>query len=267
MTGATLLQSVVGIARDAGAFIAEQRRSFGYHMVERKAVNDLVSNVDRGAERMIVDGLAKLLPDAGFIAEEGTASATSSRNWIIDPLDGTTNFVHGIPCYAVSIALEDRGIIQLGVVYEVARGECFYARRGGGAFMNDEPIRVSERRSLSESLIATGFPVNNFSRLAPYFACLETFMRTTHGVRRIGAAAADICYLACGRFEGFFEYNLNPWDVAAAALIVSEAGGTVTDFSGGDHWLFGREIVCTNGKIQGEFMQTISKHFHRAGEP
>ena len=256
-----LLQGVVDIAQRAGAFISQERRAFGYSRVEQKGLNDLVSDVDRGSEEIIVEGLKALLPGAGFLVEEGTATERKRANWIVDPLDGTTNFVHGIPCYAVSIALEEEGRIKLGVVFEVARGECFSALRGGGSFLNGKSIRVSERKVLSESLIATGFPVNNFTRLDPFLACIAEFMRTTHGVRRIGAAAADLCYLACGRFEGFFEYNLNPWDVAAGALIVEEAGGTVSDFSGGDNWLFGREIICSNGHIGREFARIIGEKF------
>jgi myo-inositol-1(or 4)-monophosphatase len=256
-----LLQGVVDVARRAGDFISRERTTFGYARVEQKGLNDLVSDVDRGSEKIIVEGLRALLPEAGFLVEEGTAREEKRFNWIVDPLDGTTNFVHGIPCYAVSIALEEAGHITMGVVLEVARSECFYARRGSGAFLNGDRIRVSDRQSLSESLIATGFPVNNFSRLEPFLGCIGEFMRKTHGVRRVGAAAADLCYLACGRFDGFFEYNLNAWDVAAGALIVEEAGGTVSDFSGGGNWLFGREIACSNGHIREDFMRIIRERF------
>jgi len=149
----------------------------------------------------------------------------------------------------------------LGVVYEVSRDECFYAQKGKGAFLNGNSIEVSSRKHLSESLIATGFPIYNFEHLDNYLSALKYFMRHTHGVRRIGAAAADLCYLACGRVDAFFEYNLNPWDVAAGALIVQEAGGTVYDFSGGDNWLFGKEILCTNTLLEEEFKTVIKTSF------
>jgi myo-inositol-1(or 4)-monophosphatase len=229
--------------------------------VEIKGLNDLVSYVDKNAEAIIVRELHEIFPEAGFIVEENTMSGKKEYNWIVDPLDGTTNFIHGVPCYAVSIGLEHNNEIILGVVLEVSRDECFYATKNGGAFLNGKHIKVSERKTLSESLIATGFPVYNFSHLDKYLATLKHFIQHTHGVRRIGAAAPDLCYLACGRVDAFFEYNLQPWDVAAGALIVKEAGGTVSDFSGKDNWLFGKEISCTNGYIDAEFNKVIKELF------
>lgn len=266
MNVSALLPSIIATARKAGAFIREERESFDYGAVKIKGLNDLVSYVDRTAEELIVNELRTLLPAAGFITEEGTASEKKDFNWIIDPLDGTTNFVHGIPAFAVSIGLEHRGEILAGVVYEVSRDECYYAEKGKGAFLNEKKISVSERQSLSESLIATGFPVHNFDRLDDFLKALTHFLRNTHGVRRIGAASVDLCYLACGKVDGFFEYNLSPWDVAAGALIVLEAGGTVTDFSGGSNWLFGREICCSNGIIETEFAATIRAAFNNDGQ-
>jgi myo-inositol-1(or 4)-monophosphatase len=257
-----LLPSIVETAKQAGAFIRNERSGFNYERVEIKGLNDLVSYVDKGAEEIIVKALQTIYPEAGFIVEENTRSEKREYNWIVDPLDGTTNFVHGIPCYAVSIGLEHLGRMILGVVYEVSRDECFYAIKGGGAFLNGQAIRVSSRKTLSESLIATGFPIYNFSRLDQYLEALNYFMRHTHGLRRIGAAAADLCYLACGRVDAFFEYNLNAWDVAAGGLIVTEAGGTVNDFSGGGNWLFGKEIACTNGLLKEEFNNVVTMHFH-----
>lgn len=257
----TLLPLTIAAAKKAGAFIRKERENFSYEKVEIKGLNDLVSYVDKTAEEMITSDLSDIFPGTGFIVEENTLSQTGEYNWIIDPLDGTTNFIHGIPCFAVSIALEYNNEIVLGVVYEVSRDECFYAVKNGGAFLNDKPIIVSDRKTLSESLIATGFPIYNFNRMDNYLATLKYFMKHTHGLRRIGAAAADLCYLACGRVDAFFEYNLNPWDVAAGALIVKEAGGTVRDFSGGTNWLFGKEISCTNGKLDTEFNKAINLHF------
>lgn len=256
-----LLNQVIQTAKKAGNFIKHEKENFNYNTVEIKGLNDLVSYVDKGAEKLITDDLALIFPEAGFIVEENTRSEKHDYNWIVDPLDGTTNFVHGIPCFAVSIALEHQGEVILGVVYEVSRDECFHAFKGHGAFLNGKPIIVSKRKNLSESLIATGFPIYNFSRLENYLNALKTFMHHTHGIRRIGAAAADLCYLACGRVDAFFEYNLNPWDVAAGALIVLEAGGTVNDFSGGDKWLFGKEIACTNSLLNIEFNKVIQDSF------
>lgn len=261
MLATNTLEQMIVTAKKAGAFIKQEREKFQYSHVEIKGLNDLVSYVDKTAEEIIVKELALIFPDAGFIVEENTLSGKKDYNWIVDPLDGTTNFIHGIPCYAVSIALEHKGEILVGVVYEVSRDECFYAEKGKGAFLNGLAIKVSERASLSESLIATGFPIYNFSRIDSYLSVLKHFMQHTHGVRRIGAAAADLCYLACGRVDAFFEYNLNPWDVAAGALIVREAGGIVNDFSGEDNWLFGKEIVCTNELLCVEFNNVLKEQF------
>jgi myo-inositol-1(or 4)-monophosphatase len=257
----SLLPRVINIATQAGLFIQKERQNFSYEKVEVKGLNDMVSYVDKGAEELIVRGLREIFPESGFITEENTASNKEEYNWIIDPLDGTTNFIHGIPCCAVSIALEWNNKIILGVVYEVTRQECFSAHVGEGAFLNGKRISVSNRATLSESLVGTGFPIYNFSRMESFLKALDYFMRNTHGVRRIGAAAADLCFLACGRLDAFFEYNLNPWDVAAGALIVKEAGGTVSDFSGGSNWLFGKEIACTNGKVRDEFNKKILEFF------
>ena len=259
-----LLPKVIHVAKLAGKFIRQEKASFNYSKVEIKGLNDLVSHVDKEAEKIIVKELQPLVPSAGFIVEENTISEKKNTNWIVDPLDGTTNFVHGIPCYSVSIALEENGEILLGVVYEISRDECFYAYKDGSAFLNSLKIQVSERKNLSESLIATGFPIYNFSRIEAYVSALKHFMQRTHGIRRIGSAATDLCYLACGRVDAFFEYNLNPWDVAAGALIIKEAGGNVRDFSNGEDWLFGKEIACSNGAMEQEFRAAIT-HFFATG--
>jgi myo-inositol-1(or 4)-monophosphatase len=261
MNLAPILPQVISTAKKAGDFIRKQGINFNYEQAEVKGLNDLVSYVDKASEQMIVARLRQIIPGAGFIVEENTASGKEEFNWIVDPLDGTTNFIHGIPCHAVSIALEHNGKVILGVVYEVGRDECFHAVQGGGAFMNNKPVRVSKRPTLGESLIGTGFPIYNFTRMNEFLAALKYMMQHSHGVRRIGAAAADLCYLAAGRLDGFFEYNLNAWDVAAGALIVKEAGGSVSDFSGGDDWLFGKEICCTNGLIREEFNKIMKVHF------
>ncbi|MBN7814264.1 inositol monophosphatase family protein [Algoriphagus pacificus] len=253
-----LLEETQEIAKQVGAFIRKERQHFDVEKVEHKGFNDLVSYVDKEAEKKIVAALSKILPGAGFITEEGTNTTRADRyNWVIDPLDGTTNFIHGVPVFAVSIALIDGEEVILGVVYEVNRHECFYAMKGGGAFCNDTKIKVSPAPDLSASLIATGFPYYNFELIDKYLAALKSMMQKTHGLRRFGSAATDLCYVASGRIEGFFEYNLNSYDVAAGALIVQEAGGAVTDFSGGNNFVFGREIIASNGRIQEEFSKEI----------
>lgn len=257
-----LLAQTIETAAKAATFIREEREHFSYRQAEIKGLNDLVSYVDKASEAMIVKELQRILPEAGFVVEENSVQGLKAYNWIVDPLDGTTNFVHGIPCYAVSIALEHQGTILLGVVHEVSRNECFYAAQGIGAFLNGKPIKVSERQTLSESLVATGFPIYNFSRLDHYLAVFTHLMKNTHGLRRIGAAAVDLCYLACGRVDVYFEYNLHPWDVAAGGLIVKEAGGTMSDFSGGQNWLYGREACGTNSLLKAEFEALIGHHFN-----
>ena len=256
-------EKVVAIAQEVGVFIRHERINFNYNSVEIKGLNDLVSYVDKTSEIRIVDKLSEILNDAGFIVEENTVSEKKEYNWIVDPLDGTTNFVHGIPCYAISIALEHHGEIIVGVVYEVSRNECFYAYKGGGSFLDGKQIKVSQQKNISESLIAAGFPIYNFDRMQPLLYCLEYMMRHTHGVRRMGAAAVDLCYVASGRVDAFFEYNLNAWDVAAGALIVKEAGGSISDFSLSSNWLFGKEIIATNNQIKVEFETIISEQFSK----
>ncbi len=256
-----LLEQVRKIAEEAASFIKKESEGFKRDFAEKKGLNDLVSYVDKHSEKMIVEKLTNILPESGFIVEENSKTERREYNWIVDPLDGTTNFVHKIPCYAVSIALEKNGEILLGVVIEVCRNELFWAAKNKGAFLNGSKISVSPTTELGESLIATGFPIYNFTYQEQYLSILRELMKKTHGIRRIGAAAADLCYLACGRFDAFFEYNLSPWDVAAGALIVKEAGGKVSDFEGTDNWLFGKEIIATNLTISKEFFELVSGHF------
>jgi myo-inositol-1(or 4)-monophosphatase len=249
------------IARTVGKFMAEERNSFDASMIENKGLHDLVSYVDKASEKRIIEELSKLLPDSGFIAEEGTSDKHGERfNWVIDPLDGTTNYIQGVPVYAVSIALLDGDELVLGVVYEVGRDECFYAWKNGGAFLNGEPIHVSERGDIHDSLLATGFPYNDFSKLNQYLEFLKWTMTHARGVRRLGSAATDLAYVACGRFDAFWEYDLKPWDVAAGTVIVKEAGGTVTDYKGGNDYLFGREIVASNKLIDKIILEKIKEY-------
>lgn len=256
-----LLQDLIVLVKETGEFIRQESRRFDESKIEYKGKNDLVSYVDKEAEKRLIKGLSEILPGSGFVAEEGTSTHRSDiYNWIIDPLDGTTNFTHGLPVYAVSVALVKRGVLTLGVVYEINRDECFHAIKGQGAFLNHSPIKVSDTNTLERSLLATGFPYYNFDQMQQYLIIINEFMQTTHGLRRMGSAAVDLAYTACGRFEGFFEYNLNAWDVAAGALIVQEAGGTVTDFKGGEDYIFGRQIVAGN-ITQPNMLATIQKYW------
>lgn len=257
-----LEREVVEISGQVGGFIAEETLRFDKSKIEHKtSFNNLVSYVDKEAERFLVKELSKILPGSGFLAEEGTSSLGSiDYRWIIDPLDGTTNFTHGLPPYAVSIALAKADKVVLGIVYEVTRKECFHATIESPACCNGKPIRVASTISLNESLLATGFPYYHFDKREEYLNIIKTFLELSHGVRRMGSAATDLAYVACGRMEGFFEYNLNPWDVAAGALIVAQAGGKVSDFKGGDNFLFGGEI-CAAGATHAEMLAVIRKHW------
>ncbi len=238
----SIINEVTEVAKIAGQFIRQERLTFDADKIEYKGLNDLVSYVDKTAEQKIVAGLEKILPDAGFITEEKTTTKIGDTyNWIIDPLDGTTNFIHGLPSYSVSIGLQKNDELVLGVVYEVCQDECFYAHGDSPAYLNGKEIKVSNKPTVADSLIATGFPYYDFSKQAAYIELFTELMRNCHGLRRLGSAAVDLCYTASGRFDAYYEYNLNPWDVAAGALIVQEAGGIVTDFRGEGKYVFGRE--------------------------
>lgn len=256
-----LTLQVCEIARETGRWMAEERKSFDDSSIEFKGLHDLVSYVDKQAEARIIKALEDLLPDAGFIAEEGTSDKKGERyNWVIDPLDGTTNFIQGVPVYAVSIGLLDNNELVSGVVYEVGRDECFYAWKDGGAYLNGEKIQVSQRNDMHHALLATGFPYSNFHQLDNYLQFLKWTMTNSRGVRRLGSAAADLAYVACGRFDAFWEYDLKPWDVAAGALLVKEAGGIVTDFAGADNYLFGKEIIASNPHLVKLILEKISAY-------
>ena len=256
-------QRVCDLSKEVGTFIAAERKNFEQVGIEEKGEHDLVTSVDKAAEKKIVQALSKLIPEAGFIAEEGTAEEKSNQlNWIIDPIDGTTNFIHGIPCYSVSIALIDSNKqLLLGVVYEITHDECFYAWKGGGSYLNGQPIQVSKEGDLNHSLLATGFPYNDYQRLTEYLQLFEDLLKGSRGLRRLGSAAVDLAYLAAGRCEAFYEYSLHPWDIAAGILIVEEAGGKVTDFQGGNNYLSGDEIIATNSSIHSELQERVQRYF------
>ena len=258
-----LTSQVCLLAKETGAFIKNERINFTTQSVEVKGKNDYVSYVDKTSEQRIIKVLSDLLPESGFIAEEGTNKTKGEiYNWIIDPLDGTTNFIHGIPCFAISIALMQNNRIVLGVVYEINFDECFYAWDNSPAYLNGKEINVSKADKLADSLLATGFPYYDYSRMNEYINLFKYFMQHTHGLRRLGSAATDLAYVACGRFEGFYEYGLQPWDVAAGAFIVQQAGGRITDFSGGDNYIFGKELVAGNNACFDEFLNTVKTHFN-----
>lgn len=256
-----ITEEVAAIALKTGAFIREERKRFSYDEVEFKGDSDLVSYVDKESEKQIISGLQKVLPEAGFITEEETTEQGRKEfTWIIDPLDGTTNFVHGIPNYCVSIGLMHEHEIVAGVVYEVANDECFYAWKDGGAFLNRRRIHVSRAATFDHCVLATGFPYYEFERLDEYLQILHKLMEATQGLRRMGSAAADMAYVACGRYGGYFEYNLNSYDIAAGVILVREAGGIVTDFKGGNDYLFGREMVAGGG-VHASLLQVIQLHW------
>ena len=273
-----LRKEVSELAEKVAKFIYKEAQDFDKEHIEIKSFNSLVSYVDKEAEKKIVEKLRELLPQAGIIAEEGTGTPKEEGfNWIIDPLDGTTNFVHGIPVYSISIALahtkkqqEKNNIINetellVGIVYEVNRHECFAAHQNGGATLNGKRITVSGEKELGKSLLATGFPYEDFDRIEDYLHMMGTMMKSAHGLRRLGSAAVDLSFVAAGRFEGYFEYNLNAWDVAAGALIVKEAGGIISDFEGNeivDNYVFGKQIIAATG-IHSQILELIKDVFLR----
>lgn len=258
----TITQKVIEIAKQAGSFIRQERLSFSTDQIEYKGLNDMVSYVDKTAEGMIVNALQELLPGAGFVTEEQTINRIAERyNWIIDPLDGTTNFIHGLPVYSVSIALKEYDELVAGVVYEVNHDECFYAWKGAPAYLNGKEIRVSKTPEISSSLLATGFPYYDFKNQPQYIALFTDLMQHCHGLRRLGSAAVDLCYTACGRFEGYYEYNLKPWDIAAGIVIVRQAGGKVVNFKGGADPMAKCDVVATNGLISDELVAVIGRYF------
>lgn len=249
-------------ARAAGNFIKGEISGITFKDIEAKGLNDFVTHVDRQSEQRITSALASLLPEAGFIVEEKTINKKGERyNWIVDPLDGTTNFIHGVPCYSVSIALMDDKEVVAGVVYEINLDECFYAWKDSPAYLNGNEIKVSARSKVSDSLLATGFPYYDYADLERYMKLFTYFLQHSHGLRRWGSAAVDLAYVACGRFEGFFEYGLNPWDVAAGSFIIQQAGGKVYDFRGGNDFIFGKQIVSSNSAIANEFLGVIKSAY------
>jgi len=260
-----MCEKVQEIARNAGVFIRGERLKISDGDVKTKSAASFVTYVDKAAEEMIVNALRELLPAAGFVTEEGTAGSAGEKFiWIIDPLDGTTNYIHGIFPSSVSIGLIENGTPVMGVVYEIGLNELFYAWKDSPAYLDGREISVSFRSKSEDALIGTGFPYYDFDRLESYIDVLRHLMKTTRGLRRMGSAAVDLCYVASGRFDGFFEHALHAWDVAAGAFILQQAGGRVTDFNGGPDWLFGGEIIAASGNYFPEFFGVVNSRLGKA---
>lgn len=242
-----LCTEVRKIAVEAGQFLREERRRFDRERVEEKSAHNYVSYVDKESERRLVAALSALLPGSGFIAEEGSGALRDEEYcWLVDPLDGTSNYIHDIAPYCVSIALRDREELLLGVVYEVCRNECFYAVKGGKAYLDGEEIHVSDISELDKAFIAIGFPYNADAYRPVAAHLVDRLYGFAGGTRLMGSAAAELCYVAAGRFEARLEAYLGPWDVAAGGLILRQAGGRVTDFEGGDDWESGHQVLASN---------------------
>ncbi len=255
-----MLNFAVKAARRAGAIINRASDNLDALTVRHKSLNDLVSEVDRAAEDAIIDSLKSVYPDHAILAEESGASGDSEYVWIIDPLDGTTNFLHGFPVYAVSIALAHNGRIQHGVVYDPVHNDLYTASKGSGAFLNDRRLRVSKRDKLIDCLIGTGFPFRVSAEIDAYTAMFKDLTTKTAGIRRPGAAALDLASVAAGRLDGFWEIGLSPWDMAAGALLISEAGGLVGDLEGESNHMESGCIMAGNPKIFAQLLQAIKPH-------
>jgi len=257
-----ICKEVIELTNEVGTFILKEKNKFNPSDIKKKGFNDLVSYVDKNSEKKLIKGLQKILPGSGILGEEGGGDFNSKYTWVIDPLDGTTNFIHRLPCFAISIALFKDKTPIIGVVNELNFKECFSAIKGKGAKLNGKKIAVSPQKKLEDSLVATGFPYNDFGLQDEYMLLFKELMKVTQGIRRIGSASVDLCYVATGRFEAFYEYGLKPWDVSGGALIVQEAGGELSDFNGGDNYLFGSSIVATNGHLHKDFLKIVKKYFN-----
>jgi myo-inositol-1(or 4)-monophosphatase len=255
-----MLNIAVKAARRAGNVINRASRNLDTVAFREKAVNDFVSEVDREAEQAVIRTLRDAYPAHSILAEESGASGESEYQWIIDPLDGTTNFIHGFPQYCVAIALKHRELVTQAVIYDPSRNDLFTATRGRGAYLNDQRMRVSKRTQLRASLIGTGFPFRQLEHMEVYLAILRDMMKGAAGVRRAGSAALDLAYVAAGRLDGFWEFGLSPWDMAAGALLVTEAGGLVGDLAGENRYLQTGNIVAGNPKVFVELLRAMSPH-------
>ncbi|MDY0011423.1 MAG: inositol monophosphatase family protein [Rhodocyclaceae bacterium] len=256
------LTIAIKAARRAGTIINRASTELDLLKVHSKSPNDFVTEVDRAAEAAIIEVLKEAFPEHGILAEESgeTGGDDCEYQWIIDPLDGTTNFIHGFPQYAISIAQARRGVVEQAVIYDPNRNELFTASKGRGAFLNDRRIRVSKRVKLMESLIGTGFPFRQVDNVDAYMAMFRELTQKTAGIRRPGAASLDLAYVACGRLDGFWEMGLSPWDMAAGVLMISEAGGLVSDLAGESDYLASGNVVAGTPKVFGQLLPIIQAH-------
>jgi len=255
-----MLGFAVKAARRAGDIINRAAENIEQLKIKHKTLNDLVSEVDHAAEVAIISSLQKIYPNHAFLAEESGRTGESDYEWIIDPLDGTTNFLHGFPVYGVSIALAYKKQLQVAVVYDPCRNDLYTASRGAGAYLNEKRIRVSKRDKLIDCLIGTGFPFKANSDIDSYTDMFKTIALKTAGIRRPGAAALDLANVAAGRLDGFWEIGLSPWDMAAGALLIKEAGGLVGDLEGEDQFLDSGRIVAGNPKIFVQLLSALRPH-------
>jgi myo-inositol-1(or 4)-monophosphatase len=255
-----MLELAIDVAREAGRFLKQHVGRI--QQIDRKLGQDtnLVTEVDRRAELMIVERIKKRYPHHGFFGEEfGEQEQTAEYKWIIDPLDGTTNFTHGLPIFCVSIGLEVHGELHLGVVYDPNLDELFVAQKGKGAYLNNRRLRVSRTTRLSESLLVTGFPYDIKTKTDSILVHFENFLKEAQAVRRLGSAALDLCYVAAGRFDGYWENALNPWDMAAGVLMVQEAGGTCTDLRGFPSTIYDKPVLATNGLLHEQMVEVLKR--------
>ena len=255
-----MLNTAVKAARRAGSIINRASLDIDLLTIKHKSNNDYVSEVDGAAEQAIIEILLEAYPNHAILAEESGSQGDSEYQWVIDPLDGTTNFLHGFQQYAVSIALLHKGALAHAVVYDPSRNDLFTASRGKGAFLNDRRLRVSKHIYLKDALIGTGFPFRDFTHLDAYMAMFRDIIQKTSGIRRPGSAALDLAYTAAGRLDGFWEIGLSPWDIAAGCLLVQEAGGLVGDFQGNETYMQSGNIVAGNPKIFAQLLQVIAPH-------
>lgn len=255
-----MVNIAVRAARGAGTIIARNAERLDRVQLERKGTNDFVTEVDRQAEREIIQTLKRAYPHHAVIGEESGGEANSDYVWVIDPLDGTTNFLHGYPHFAVSIALMHRGTVEVGVVYDPTRDELFTAKRGGGATLDGRRLRMKQHRGLEETVIGTGFPFKYPEHLSAYMGMFEGVLRQAGDIRRTGSAALDLAWVASDRMDGFWEIGLNPWDIAAGTLFIREAGGIVSDLEGGERHLDRGDVAAGSPKLLKELLQTIRPH-------
>ena len=256
------LNIMVKAARRASQIINRATQDIEHLKIDSKKVNnDFVTEVDKAAEAAIIQILREAYPDYGILAEESGVSGSSEGGkdyqWVIDPLDGTTNFIHGFPQYAVSIALTYKGVPNQAVVYDVVHNEMFTASKGGGAYLNERRIRVTKCDRMERALLGTGFPFRNFDHVDTYLAIFKDLSKRTSGIRRTGSAALDLAYVACGRFDGFWEFGVFPWDIAAGCLLITEAGGLVSDLSGGENHLKTGNLIAGTPKIFAQMLPVI----------